>query len=214
MTFVISDLPENKIKAMIDAKVWQSDCPVKLEHLKLLKLTHLDFQGNLQHGELVVHQIIAENTIAIFKALLDKKFPIEQIKTIDLYQGNDDESMKANNSSCFNYRKIKGSDRFSIHSYGLAIDINPVQNPCISFLDNQNELIDSANKDQLLNYRQKLIDPTAGKNYLDRTNQRPGMVEPIVDIFKNNGFAIWGGEWKNPLDYHHFQVSRDIIDSL
>lgn len=215
MAFSIYNLPDSKIASMVDCGVWQPDCPVKLEYLRLLEITHVDFDGQNKTGHIVVHQAMSENVILIFKQLYQRRFPIAQVETIEVFGGDDDVSMRANNSSCFNYRKIKGTDRFSIHSYGLAIDINPVQNPCISFLDSQNKLIDTQeNLNELDQYHKKIIDPVSGENYLDRNNQRPGMVEPIVDIFKDNGFDIWGGDWQNPVDYHHFQVSANKLKQL
>ena len=101
--------------------------------------------------------------------------------------------MQANNSSCFNFRKIDGSDLLSMHSYGLAIDINPVQNP---FIQNGTIL------------------PLAGKEYLERELIRKGMVEPIINIFNKYGFTVWGGDWTTPRDYHHFQYPRDQIELL
>lgn len=200
---------------MIECNVWQPDCPVKLEHLRLLEITHIDFFDQTKLGQLVVHHLMSQNVITIFKELYQRRFPIAQAKSIEVFGGDDDESMAANNSSCFNYRKIKGSNRFSIHSYGLAIDINPVQNPCISLLDTHHKLIDTGQApDNLGQYQQKIIDPITGKNYLDRANQRPGMLEPVVDLFKENGFEIWGGDWSNPLDYHHFQVSEAKLKQL
>lgn len=215
MTFSISNISDKKIASMIDCGVWHSDCPVHINDLKLVVVDHIDFNGDINQGELVVHTVMADNVIAIFKELYEQSFPIEQIRTIENFNGDDDESMKANNSSCFNYRRIKGSNLFSVHSYGLAIDINPVQNPCISYLNDSNELIDpDLDQDYHVSFAKKLIDPQAGKDYLDRSDIRPGMVEPIVDIFKRRGFEIWGGEWNNPLDYHHFQVPRSKIKQL
>ena len=132
-------------------------------------------------------------TLSIFGELYQIRFPIHQMETIENFQGDDEKSMKANNSSCFNFRKIAGTDKLSIHSYGLAIDINPKQNPYVT---------------------NGIIYPEDGASYLNRETQRPGMVEPIVDIFKRNGFEIWGGEWKDPIDYHHFQVSKEFLSKL
>ena len=101
--------------------------------------------------------------------------------------------MAANNSSCFNFRKIDGSELLSMHSYGLAIDINPVQNPFIQ-------------KDK--------ISPLDGKSFLNRRDEVAGLVEPIIDIFYKYGFTVWGGRWTTPIDYHHFQVPRDQVYDL
>ena len=84
----------------------------------------------------------------------------------------------------------------------IAIDINPVQNPMLSICDEENYYINAK------------IYPAGSGDYVNRDVPRAGMVEPIVDIFKNNGFDVWGGGWKNPIDYHHFQVNRELAEKL
>jgi hypothetical protein len=114
--------------------------------------------------------------------------------------------MAANNSSAFNYRKIAidGNDAISIHSYGLAIDINPVQNPYVgNFKDHLTKDCGTAE-----------VWPKAGIQYMNRRNRRPGMVEEIVDIFSLNGFRDWGGNWNDLQDYHHFQTPRILAELL
>ena len=206
MTFSIFDIPEDKARAMIDSGVWSRNCPVKMQDLRLLELLYCDFDGAERQGELVVHHAIADDVIIIFRDLYHQQFPIQQMVTMDQFHGSDDESMRANNSSCFNNRMIKGTDKYSLHSYGLAIDINPVQNPCISF-DKQGGALGGA-------LGGACIEPARGQEFVSRNNQRPGMVEPVVDIFKKNGFEIWGGQWNDPVDYHHFQVSRDKLEHV
>lgn len=181
------DLPDPIIISMKQSKVWTPECPVALEDLKLLQLKYYDFNNEIKNGQMVVNAKIANLVLSIFQELFDLNFPIERIKPIDAYQGSDELSMADNNSSCFNFRKIAGTDRLSNHSYGLAIDINPVQNPYIR-----------------INKESAIIEPTAGLEFLNRHNLRPGMLETVVPIFIKHGF-IWGGKWDNPIDYHHFE---------
>ena len=183
-----TSLSSDIIQSMQQTKVWTPECPVALKDLKLLQLKHYDFNNVIKDGHMVVNAKIADLVSSIFQELLDLKFPIEKIKPIDLYQGIDELSMMDNNSSCFNFRKIAGTDRLSSHSYGLAIDINPVQNPYIRIKEGAT-----------------IIEPTAGLEFLNRHNLRSGMVESIVPIFTKHGF-IWGGKWDNPIDYHHFEI--------
>lgn len=199
MNFTTNDLPSKIIENMKQKNIWVAECPVKLEQLKLLELVHFNFNEEIKTGQMVVFGGMAEKTINVFKELFDLKFPINQIKLIDEYDGNDELSMTDNNSSCFNYRKITGSDIISIHSYGLAIDINPVQNPYL-VIDKKNCSIE--------------VFPKEGINFLNRHNQRPGMVEPIINIFKKYGFDVWGGYWNDPIDYHHFQVDRKVAEQI
>ncbi len=178
--------------------VWKSDCPVVLARLKLVEISHLNFEGNIQSGQIIVLDKLAQSVLGIFEELMIIKFPIHSVHLIDKYEGDDDQSMAANNSSSFNFRTITGSNQFSMHAYGLAIDINPVQNPYI--------LIKEDGHVQ--------VHPKSGVDFLNRSNMRPGMVEPLVPIFKKHGFSEWGGNWNKPIDYHHFQVPRSRVNEL
>lgn len=198
MHFSIKEIPSSIARRMVDAKIWQEDCPVPINRLKLLDVSHCNFENQISSGQLIVLDKLAQNVLDIFKELFVLKFPIHSIKLIDEFGGDDDLSMAANNSSCFNFRHIANSTKFSMHSYGLAIDINPMQNPCL-VKNNQSSDINIA--------------PEAGKEFLDRSNQRKGMVEPIVKIFEKYGFD-WGGNWSDPIDYHHFQVPRAMVNKL
>ncbi|WP_341747881.1 M15 family metallopeptidase [Candidatus Tisiphia endosymbiont of Dascillus cervinus] len=90
----------------------------------------------------------------------------------------------------------------SIHSYGLAIDINPIQNPYLSIPSDINQTGSVA------------VEPAAGSSYLNRTNIRPGMSEVIIDLFAKNGFSVWGGKWNTPIDWQHFQTSGAMAQLL
>ena len=113
------------------------------------------------------------------------------------YDGDDDAADVDNNTSSFNDRVVAGTNTLSLHAYGLAIDLNPVQNPFIQI---------AAGK--------PAVSPDEGKQYLDRKVPKPGMAETVIDIFADNGFSIWGGDWHNPIDYQHFQVSRALAQQL
>ena len=184
---------------MKKAGVWKEGCPVPLDHLRYLTIMHYDFSDKTQLGEMVVHMSVAEATIAIFKELLTVKFPIAKMKLIDHYKGNDDASMEDNNSSAFNYRKIAGSSTTSMHAYGLAIDINPVQNPYIVISKKA---------------ATAKIHPNTGVDYLNRSNIRKGMIENVTKIFTKQVFSEWGGDWNSVLDYQHFQVPRNKLKNF
>lgn len=115
-----------------------------------------------------------------------KKFPIEKIRLIDEYKGSDDLSMKNNNTSAFNTRMIAGKKQLSNHSYGVAIDINPVQNPEVRGIK---------------------VRPGNAKAYANRQIVRKGMIikgDACYSAFKKRDWS-WGGEWKNIKDYQHFE---------
>lgn len=209
--FSKSSLPKSLQADMIKKNIWSSKCPVSLERLNVVRVSYIDFEGNTHHdGKLVVMDVVADSVIAIFKELFENQFPIQSIKLINEYQGNDEKSMEANNSSAFNCRLIQGTNIVSIHSYGLAVDINPEQNP---YILNKYEL----GKTVVPVY------PPLGMNYINRRNIRHGMVEGVVnkqtgqtviDIFHKHGFTEWGGNWNEPLDWHHFQLRRADAEHL
>jgi hypothetical protein len=178
--------------------------PVGCDRLKLVKFSYAGFDKALHDdGEIVVMDATATHVSDIFKALRNNRFPIAKAKLMNAYDGDDDASMADNNTSAFNDRKVADSASISLHAYGLAIDVNPVQNPYITRFDN--------------GFR---FHPPAGVEYANRMQDRPwkkfrpGMAEEIVDIFADNGFLVWGGYWDNPIDYQHFQVGRKMAERL
>jgi len=116
---------------------------------------------------------------------------------IDHYDGNDDASIADNNTSAFNARNVAGTSSLSLHAYGLAIDLNPIQNPYVQH---------SGGK--------VLFSPPAAVEYANRKKARAGMAESVVDVFAAEGFVVWGGYWHDPIDYQHFQVSRGFAERL
>jgi hypothetical protein len=198
-------LPHSVQDAMIDTGVWTAECPVSLNRLSLVQFSYHDFQDVIHYdGTLVVLDILAPHVENIFRHLFLQRFPLHSAKRIEHFSGSDDESMEANNSSAFNYRTIAGTKTVSLHGYGAAIDINPVQNPCLCNPKVMSDLLHSVVE----------VWPTGGTNYLNRSNQRLGMVEQIVNIFAENGFREWGGTWNDMVDYHHFQVPRHLVELL
>ena len=100
--------------------------------------------------------------------------------------------MEDNNTSCFNYRKILNTDKYSKHSYGLAVDINPLYNP---YLVKENDQVKIYPKNSIsFVHRNKNFNYKIDKNDL------------CYKLFIQNGF-IWGGNWKNP-DYQHFEIEK------
>jgi hypothetical protein len=184
--------------------VMKPRAPVGCERLKLIEFSYVGFDGQLHDdGEIVVMDAVAEHVLHIFRALRDTRFPIAKAKLMNRYDGNDDASMADNNTSAFNVREITGGGLISLHTYGLAIDINPVQNPY------------AKRSGATLTFS-----PPSGAEYVNRINDRPwkdarpGMAEAVVDLFAFDGFLIWGGYWDDPIDYQHFQVSRTLAERL
>lgn len=189
-------------REMLEKGTYKSNCPVPPARLREIKFTYYDFDG-VEHtdGSIIVLDAAVENVTEIFRELYDIKFPIAKIKRIELYNGDDEKSLADNNSVCFQCRSITNKPGiYSLHSYGLAIDINPWQNPYLGYYDLQQGTI-------------KVL-PPIGINYINRTNLRAGMVEHVRNIFQKNGFPIWGGAWNDPIDWQHIQTSRTVAKLL
>lgn len=166
---------------------WRPGCPVPLSDLRYLTVTYRGFDGADHTGELVVAASVADDVVVIFDELFTAGYPIGSMRLVDDFGGSDDDSMDANNSSAFNCRAVTGGGGYSEHSYGTAIDLNPVQNPYLSGT---------------------LVLPEAGRAHLDRESQ-PGVIEPgdvVVAAFAEHGWT-WAGTWSGPVDYQHFSVS-------
>ncbi len=167
---------------------WREGCPVPLDDLRRVELSYWHFDGAPRAGALVVHEGAVDVVRAAFAAAFDERFPFERIEPIEAFDGSDDLSMARNNTSAFNCRAITGGEGFSEHSYGHAIDINPVQNPYV---------------------RGEVVLPPAGDLYLDRAELRPGMLGPesaLVRVFRDAGWG-WGGSWTRVVDYQHVSAT-------
>nr|WP_310135191.1 M15 family metallopeptidase [Burkholderia ambifaria] len=184
--------------------VTSDNAPVKCDRLRGVVFRYVDFQGQTHVGQIVVLDAVAQRVQVIFDTLYERKFPLSKVVPMERYHGDDNASMTDDNTSAFNARAITGGSEWSMHAYGVAIDINPRQNPYISFGDDgvATVLPASAAKEAVnrLNYR-------PGKDF------RPGQAEDVVDIFANNGFLQWGGYWNFPIDYQHFEVGSRTFTS-
>jgi len=167
---------------------WRPGCPLGPERLRRVDLDHLGFDAENHRGSLVVHEDLVAETIEIFAQLRAMDFPIERMQTADHYPGADDElSMRDNNTSAFNCRDIPGTGRWSEHAYGRAIDINPQLNPYIDARGG--------------------FQPANAGLYVDRDRIDPGLLhdgDPAVLAFTDRGWR-WGGRWRSPIDYQHFE---------
>jgi len=178
--------------------VLHAGAKVGCDRLRLVKFRYFGFDDNIHDdGEIVVMDAAASHVLRIFDVLRTMRFPIFKARPMNEFEGDDDAATRNNNTSAFNDRNVSGGSARSLHAYGLAIDLNPMQNP---FLVRTGGSV--------------RIDPPAAADYLDRTSKRPGMAEAVVRVFANEGFLIWGGHWHNPIDYQHFQISRKMAEQL
>ena len=164
---------------------------IDYDDLRYIELLYCDFTGSVKQGELIVNKKVADEVTVIFNELYMAQYPFESVRLVDDYgePGDDNLSMAANNTSAFNYRFVTGSNKLSLHSYGAAIDINPVQNP---YIDGDR------------------VVPEEGRQFLDRSLKLPGMIDHsdlCYQLFTMNGWK-WGGDWSGDKDYQHF--SKDL----
>ena len=158
--------------------------------LRLLRVLYMDFDGKTQQGVLICHRDIAEDLLDIFRQLYEARYPIERIRPISEYGNDDERSMQANNTSCFCYRAVAGTKKLSKHAQGLAIDINPLYNPCVKRRNGR-----------------RIVQPATATRYADRTKSFPHKItrnDLACRLFRAKGFR-WGGDWRTVKDYQHFE---------
>lgn len=179
----------------INGKSWQENDHISLSDLRYLKVLHYNFSGQIQVGEMIVNKSIAEDVLSIFEELFACGYQIQSMHLIDNYwtgdpDDSDTASIDANNTSAFCYRPITNGSKLSNHAYGLAIDINPQQNPYVSYSSGSPKW-----------YHENAND------YIARDTGLPHVItheDAAFLIFQKYGFT-WGGDWNNPKDYQHFE---------
>jgi peptidoglycan LD-endopeptidase CwlK len=153
-----------------------------LNNLALVNVEYYSFDDKIHKGQIVVNKTVVSEIKEIFEFIKKNKFPINKVIPIVKYKWSDEVSMNDNNTSAFNYRKVKGQKVLSPHANGLAIDINPMQNPHVK--------------------SNKSIPPQALYN-----SKEPGSIlkdSQLVKEFQKRGWN-WGGFWKSSKDYQHFE---------
>ncbi len=172
------------------AGTWRAGCPVGPAQLRLLTMSYWGFDDRPHVGTMVVNSAVTSAVLKVFATLFAEHFPIRQMQPEDAYGGQDPLSMAADNTSGFNcrYAVAPGPPTWSVHAYGEAIDVNPVENP---YLEGGQ------------------VQPTAGAPFLVRSPYRPGMAVPggqLVESFASVGWQ-WGGRWTASPDYQHFSAT-------
>ncbi|WP_134128605.1 M15 family metallopeptidase [Kribbella pratensis] len=189
-TIVIKAALNPKVYAVSAAMVpntYRAGCPVKPSSLRLLQLNYWGFDGRVHRGELILRDAAVAKMITAWTSTFASKFPIRQMRRVDVFGGSDIKSMAADNTSAFNCRRVTG-DPYSLspHSYGWAIDINTVENPYLA-----------ANG---------VWYPSNGLAYRNRSVVRPGMLfssSAATKALIGQGY-FWGAGWAKP-DYQHFE---------
>lgn len=190
--FTVSEIDDD-VFARMQGRSYKADCPVPREELRYLMCLHRDAKGKCWIGEMVVNKAIADDVLDILRQLFDARYPIERMRLIDEYDADDEQSMRHNNTSAFNYRPVAGTTKLSAHARGLAIDINPRYNPYYKKRDGR-----------------KIVQPSNGKAYLNREASFPYKLEKddlCYRLFTEHGFT-WGGNWQTVKDYQHFEINK------
>ena len=181
----------------IYGKSYQENDYISLDNLRYLRMVHYNFDGKIQVGEMIVNAEIADDVLFIFSELFMRGYQIRKMHLIDDYWtgegvSSDAASVTDDNTSCFCFRRAANTDTLSRHALGLAIDLNPLENPFLTFDEDGN-----------VN-----ILPEEGTPYaFDRSPDIPHVITESDDayiLFSERGFN-WGGHWSSPIDYQHFE---------
>lgn len=186
--FVSQPIPET-VKARMQGNSMPDNANVSFEELRYLTVFYYDYESRVRKGELVCNKAIAKDLLLIFRALFSKAYPINSIRLVDDFSASDEASMQANNTSCFNYRTVAHSNKLSKHALGMAVDINPLENPYI---------------------KSSFIQPSTATDYVDRSKDFPHKIDEndfCKKVFESFGFQ-WGGHWRSLKDYQHFEKMK------
>jgi hypothetical protein len=169
---------------------WHRGCPVAPVELRRVRFGYWGFDRRVHRGAVVVDARLTRDVLTVFRRLYRARFPLRRVRPVDAYGGNDERSLAADNTAGFNcrYAVAAGPRRWSVHAYGRAIDVNPVENPYVEG---------------------GRVHPRAGRLFLDRSSVRRGMATPagtLVRAFASVGWQ-WGGRWSGTPDYQHFSAT-------
>ena len=190
-TCSIAPIASNIKSRVVKGGSWHKGCPVGLDKLSYLQLKYWDFKGKERVGELIVNSTISNKVCKVFGSLYSSSYPIRQMRLVSDFKANDNTSMKADNTSAFNCRLMTGSKiKWSNHSFGLAIDLNPLENPYIS--------------------KSGKVSPKEAAKFVKRVHTNKAVLlkdDVAVKAFIDAGF-IWGGSWHTIKDYQHFEYKN------
>jgi hypothetical protein len=181
-----------KVEKELTGRFWYTGCPVPLSQLRVLHVTYWGFDGRAHPGGLVVNEAAVAPLSKVFQRLYELRFPIRHLTIADEYGPAATQPKDGDISGTFECRDAVPSPcsggtstgHWSMHAYGLAIDVNPRENPYVGCGQSR--------------------DPTA-VSYMNRSKLRKGMVTPaVVEAFRSVGWG-WGGGWTGDThDYMHF----------
>lgn len=181
------------LRRLLVGRSWHRGCPVPIEDLRHVRVSYWDFNGEVRTGPLVVNEKVARDVLWVFRRLFRARFPIQRILLPPKWRPPRPEDYwnkdPTSPTAAFNCRPATGSTSLSQHSYGWAIDINPLQNPYVR------------NDSTVLRY--------IAKPFRNRSLHRKGMIHDgdiVVRSFARIGWE-WGGHWHTLKDYMHFSLT-------
>ena len=176
--FSVEPVSENLAQRMREGGSYPEGCPIPLSDLRHVRVRHWNMEGREMAGELVCDALIADDLRDIFEELYRVHYPIHSVRLIDDFGADDEASMAANNTSAFCYRNVAGTQYLSYHARGLAIDINPKDNP--------------------------VAKPRVKGGPIPQTPHVINEQDACYKAFRKRGFS-WGGHWRSMKDYQHFE---------
>ncbi len=205
----------------INSATFAASSSAAIEALNRSRVAHLDiecvsFCGTVKTLPVNVLDTVQEDVVQIFSELKRREFPIYAI-------------------SCFAPRNIRSGGVISLHAYAAAIDLNYIMNPHYDVLHpegiipgrSRNREEDIAgiiadlesiriSKQEIASILETVIQPEGSDDwFLNRGIIRKGMITPdIAELFKLHGFNVWGGMWREPMDFMHFQLPRSLAEQL
>lgn len=181
------------IRRELRGGTWRPGCPVPLGDLALLRFNHIGFDGEIHRGRLVINRSVASDVLDVFRTLFEAGFPLERVDLARPFRPNADPNTRRNVTAGFNCRPVITPEgpgtTFSQHAYGLAVDVNPLQNPYVA--------ADGSVRNRF------------ARPYVDRAQDLPGMIhegDVVVRAFARIGWS-WGGRWTGARDHMHFSLT-------
>ena len=188
----MEDLIRDEVWERMQGKTYKDNPYIGRNDLRHVKVLHWDYDNQMHIGEMICNERISYIVVGIMRQLFDAKYPIQRMLLPDVYDADDEAQMRDNNSSCFCYRPISGTNKLSKHARGLAVDINTLYNPY--YKDREDGT--------------RYVQPATAVEYCDRTKSFPYKIDHddlCFKLFTQEGFE-WGGDWTSCKDFQHFEL--------
>jgi len=177
------------VKARIMGSSYHTGCPVPLRNLRYVRVRYWDFDHHQRTGELIVNRDASGDIARIFRRLYANGYRIRRMRLVDAYGASDYRSIEADNTSAFNCRFVDGTNHWSNHAYGRAVDLNPLENPYV--------------------YANGTTSHPRSRKYVNRSKRRHRAMilrgDKTVRAFAAAGWG-WGGNFSGARDYQHFSA--------